>query len=173
MKIGTQLTVSRCPPWTNNTARTHLTSPDPLCALAPAPPPFPLPARFPLPSRSTEAVISGTANWGGRRLTVFWINVAFVWARHVSRSPESEECRACMRVRVNDEAGTVCGGGPSVCVVTTGAASISSSDSVVLCELSLGPPVRVVNLWPRLSSASSASSSPSTSCKARSSRIAS
>ena len=95
----------RWPLWIANTAFTHLISSIPLWALAPPPRPFML---FPLPPRpnlSIQAFRRGIVNWGGSRATVFRMSVSSECARQASKRFVSEECKACMRVRVREWAG--------------------------------------------------------------------
>ena len=140
----------------------------PLCELAPPPPPFMFAPRAPLPSLSRQAKRSGSESWGGSRLTVFRMSAVSECAKHVSKSRESDECRACMSVRVSECAGTILGesGCPLDFEDAPNASSLSDSEPLI----SAPAPFKADNLCPRLSSARSVSRAPSTWRAARSSR---
>jgi hypothetical protein len=154
----------RCPLCTVRTVLTHRVSVVARCELAPPPPPFMLPARAPRPSRSTQAVIRGTASCGGSRRTVLRMSVWSEWAKHVSNSRVSDECRAWIRVRVREFAGTT----ETSCVLVSALPLRIAFDFWVAASSSLSDdgaarasPESAVSRCPRLSSARSTSSSPS------------
>ena len=81
----------RCPLWTTRTVLTQRTSTAVRWLLG----------ALVRPNRWTHAPSSGTANCGGRRCTVWVMSAASLYARHVSISLLSAECKAWMRVRVS------------------------------------------------------------------------
>ena len=143
----------------------------PLCELAPPPPPFIFAALAPLPSLSMQAKRSGCESWGGNRLTVFRMSIVSECAKHVSKSRESDECRACMSVRVSECAGTILGESGCLSCFEDVPSRSSLSDSEPLFSALV--PLKADSLCPKLSSARFASRFPSTSRAARSSRACS
>lgn len=142
----------------------------PRCELAPPPLPFMVAPCAPLPKRSTHAFMRGIASWGGNLRIVLRISLGSVWARHISKSRLSDECSACINVRVNEFEGM-----SELSALAAfffdffrlGSGSFSSLSELASNWFS----ETAANLCPKDNSATSASSEPSTSRCVNESRI--
>ena len=157
--ISWERTVIKWPAWTTSTVFTQATREEPRWELAPPPPPFTL---LRLPSRSTQEVIKGIASWGGNLRTVLRIRVGSECVKHISRRRVSDECNACIKVRVKELAATtgisvpVCFLRGFVCVLFEVSSSVSEPSSNPFWETAF-------NRWPKESSARSTCKEPSIS----------